>query len=129
MSLKPGDNEDPSSRLGGEGALQAAIDRIDGKIENIEDEIQRVDRQLKVLSDEIGRRDKTTRSELHERIDALKKRVKGREEAKGLITNQREVEETRATQEEDISRPPKFKEWAKENVVGLSGLAIGTQVL
>ena len=29
------------------------------------------------------------------------------------------------TQEEDISRLQRFKEWAKENVVGISGLAIG----
>ena len=34
------------------------------------------------------------------------------------------LEETRHQQEEDISRLQQFKEWAKENLVGLSAFAI-----
>ena len=34
------------------------------------------------------------------------------------------LEETRAAQEKDITRLQKFKKWAKENLVGLSSLAI-----
>ena len=51
--------------------------------------------------------------------------MKGLEEARQLILRQRESEGTRETQEEDISRLQKFKEWAKKNVVGISVLAIG----
>ena len=56
--------------------------------------------------------------EVDERAVALK-------EARDKTLEQREREETRAAQEEDITRLQKFKEWAKKNVVAISGLAIG----
>ena len=61
--LDPSDNTDPSSRLGDEGTLQAAIDTIEGKIEDIKDEILRVDKQLNYTHVEIGKRDEITRSD------------------------------------------------------------------
>ena len=45
-------------------------------------------------------------------------------EVRDIILKQAEREEVREQQEEDISRLQCFKEWAKENFVGLSAIAI-----
>ena len=58
-----------------------------------------------------------TRFELDERVIGLR-------EAKDLTNSQIEKEDIREQQEEDISRLQKFKEWAKENIAGLSALTI-----
>ena len=55
--------------------------------------------------------------EIEERIDGLRK-------ARDLTEEQMQKEEVREQQEEDISRLQKFKKWAKENIVGLSALAV-----
>ena len=65
-----------------------------------------------------GGSDTTERFELEERAIAL-------ENARDRTLQQRELEETRAEQEEDITRLQKFKNWAKENLVGVSALTIG----
>ena len=51
-------------------------------------------------------------------------RIYGLKEARELTTRQKLVKETRFQQEEDISRLQRFKEWAKENLGGISALAI-----
>ena len=53
----------------------------------------------------------------------LEERIIGLREYIGEINNQIEKEEVREQQEEDISRLQRFKEWAKENMVGLSAIA------
>ena len=55
--------------------------------------------------------------ELEERIISLTK-------ARDLTIEQMEKEEVREQQEEEISRLQRFKEWAKENMLRLSALAI-----
>ena len=57
-------------------------------------------------------------------MDEFEQRMNGLEELKNRLTEQRQNEEVRAEQEEDISRLQRFKEWAKENLVGVSALAI-----
>jgi hypothetical protein len=47
-------------------------------------------------------------------------------EARDRTVMQREVEEGRQAQEEDIGRLRKFSKWAKKNMVGLAGFAVST---
>ena len=54
----------------------------------------------------------------------LEERVIGLQKARDLTKEQMEKEEVREQQEEDISRLLHFKKWAKENMVGLSALAV-----
>ena len=54
----------------------------------------------------------------------LQERVTGLETARDVTLEQVQLEETKEQQEKDISRLQKFKEWAKENIAGLSALAI-----
>ena len=59
-----------------------------------------------------------------EEVIELDKRVVALREARDITLKQAEREEVREQQEEDISRLQRFKEWAKENLVGLSAIAI-----
>ena len=63
---------DPNLRLEDNSALQEAINRIDGAIESVNDEIDNIQKQLKLFVGELKTRDSATKSELHNRIDALK---------------------------------------------------------
>ena len=62
----------------------------------------------------------------YDRQNELEERIIGLREARDLTLKQKELEEVREQQEEDISRLQKFKKWAKENIVGLSAIAIST---
>ena len=55
----------------------------------------------------------------------LEERVIGLRKAKDLTLKQTQLEEVREQQEEDITRLQRFKKWAKENMIGLSAIAIG----
>ena len=102
--LNPSDSVDPQSRIGDNGALQIQANHFQ-----------------ETLDRTIEQRDNTEDTEefleLEERIIALR-------EARTSTLRQRQIEEVRAQQEEDVSRLQRFKEWAKENLLGLSAIAI-----
>ena len=102
--LFPEETIDLESRIGDDGALQKQADHISATIGHTEGELDRTV-------------DPDAREALEERINGLKK-------ARELTIRQRRLEEARAAQEQDISRLQKFKKWAKENIAGLSALAI-----
>ena len=56
----------------------------------------------------------------------LEGRVIGSQEARDKTINKIQLEEVREQLEEDIPRLQRFKKWAKENMVGLSALAVST---
>ena len=63
--------------------------------------------------------DTTEQFKLRERISSL-------DEARDTTLEQRQLEEVRELQDEDISRQQKLKhEWLKENLAGASSLCIG----
>ena len=104
--LDPTDTMDLESRTGDDGALQ---------------------KQLEYFQDTINKtmelRDKTDDPEefinLEERIVALR-------EARDRTVMQKELEEGRQAQEEDISRFRKFVKWLGKEKVGLTGVAVST---
>ena len=102
--LFPRDTTDLNSRIGPEGALQKQIDHISETIGYTERECDR--------------------TEHLEAREALEERINGLKEARELVSRQKQLEEIRVAQEQDISRLQRFKEWAKENMVGLSALSI-----
>ena len=107
--LDPTDTMDLESRTGDDGALQ---------------------KQLEYFQDTINKtmelRDETDNPEeflnLEERILALR-------EARDRTVMQKELEEVRQSQEEDISRFRKFVKWLGEEKVGLTGIAVSTASL
>ena len=107
--LDPTDTMDLESRTGDDGALQ---------------------KQLEYFQDTINKtmelRDETDDTEeflnLEERIVALR-------EARDRTVMQKELEEARQAQEEDISRFRKFMKWLGEEKVGLTGIAVSTASL
>jgi hypothetical protein len=104
--LNPTDNMDLESRTGDDGALQ---------------------KQLEYFQDTTNKtmelRDETDDTEeflnLEERIVALR-------EARDRTVMQKELEEGRQAQEEDISRFRKFVKWLGKEKVGLTGVAVST---
>ena len=104
--LNPTDTMDLESRTGDDGALQ---------------------KQLEYFQDTINKtmelRDETDDTEefinLEERIVALR-------EARDRTVMQKELEEGRQAQEEDISRFRKLVKWLGEEKVGLTGIAVST---
>ena len=104
--LNPTDTMDWESRLGENGALQKQIEFFQDSI-NVLMEL----------------RDETDDTEefivLEERIVALR-------EARDRTVMQKELEEGRQAQEEDISRFHNFAKWAKADMVDLAGLTLST---
>jgi hypothetical protein len=104
--LTPTDAMDLESRTGDDGALQ---------------------KQLEYFQDTINKtmelRDETDDTEeflnLEERVVALR-------EARDRTVMQKELEEGRQAQEEDISRFRKFVKWLGKEKVGLTGVAVST---
>ena len=107
--IDPTDTMDLESRTGDDGALQ---------------------KQLEYFQDTINKtmelRDETDDTEeflnLEERIVALR-------EARDRTVMQKELEEARQAQEEDISRFSKFVKWLGKEKVGLTGIAVSTASL
>ena len=86
-------------------------------------------RMLQIQIDHISETIGYTEQELDRRSDpelsqALEERIYGLNEARELTTRQKILEETRYEQEVDITRLQRFKRWAKENLLGISALAI-----
>ena len=104
--LNPTDNMDLESRIGDNGALQK-------QVEYFQDTINKT----------MELRDETDDTEeflnLEERIVALR-------EARDRTVMQKELEEGRQAQEEDISRFRKFVKWLGKEKVGLTGIAVST---
>ncbi|CAB3994961.1 Hypothetical predicted protein [Paramuricea clavata] len=107
--LNPGEGSDPNSRIGPEGALQV-------QVEHFQDTI---DKTMK-LREETD--DPEEFIKLEERIIALR-------EARDRTAMQRELEEGRQAQVEDISRLRKFIDWVGKEKVGLVGIAVSTASL
>ena len=102
--LNPTDTTDLESRLGDDGALKIQLDYIEDAINKtmeLRDETDDTEEFLK----------------LEERIVALR-------EARDRTVMQKELEEGRQAQEEDISRFRKFAKWARKEMVGLTGVAV-----
>jgi hypothetical protein len=102
--LNPSDSVDPQSRIGDNGALQIQADHIQETLNRTFDQRENTDVPEEVI-------------ELEERIIALR-------EARDRTLQQRQKEVVREQQEEDVSRLQRFKAWAKENLLGLSAIAI-----
>ena len=98
--LLPSDTIDASTRIGSKEALQTQADNFSEAIGYTEPELDRT-------------ADPAVREALEERIEGLR-------EARELTLRQKELEETRAEQEKDITRLEKFKKWAKENLYSCS---------
>jgi hypothetical protein len=107
--LDPTDTMDLETRVGNDGALQK-------QVEYFQDTINKT----------MELRDETDDTEeflnLEERIVALR-------EARDRTVMQKELEEGRQAQEEDISRFRKFVKWLGEEKVGLTGIAVSTASL
>ena len=100
----PSESMEAKKRIGPNGMLPIQMDPISKIIGYTEREL-----------------DWTSNPELRR---ALEERIYGLNEARELTSRQKILEETRFEQEEDITRLQGFKEWAKENFLGLSALAI-----
>ena len=105
--LDPTDTMDLESRTGDDGALRKQV------VEYFQDTINKT----------MELRDETDDTEeflnLEERIVALR-------EARDRTVMQKELEEGRQAQEEDISRFCKFVKWLGKEKVGLTGIAVST---
>ena len=102
--LNPENSIDPNSRIGDKGHLQIQADYFQEE-----------------LNETIELRHRT---ENPEKFLELEETAIGLRNTRDRTLKQRQLEEIRAEQENDISRLQKFKEWAKENLVGVSALAI-----
>ena len=107
--LDPTDTMDLESRTGDDGALQKQLEYFQDTINKTME-----------LRDETG--DTEEFINLEERIVALR-------EARDRTVMQKELEEARQAQEEDISRFRKFVKWLGEEKVGLTGVAVSTASL
>jgi hypothetical protein len=107
--LDPTDTMDLESRTGEDGALQKQLEYF-----------------LYTINKTMELRDETDDTEefldLEERIVALR-------EARDRTVMQKELEEARQAQEEDISRFRKFVKWLGEEKLGLTGVAVSTASL
>ena len=104
--LTPGPSTIRSTRIGDDGALQIQVEHLQKTLDETND---------KIGSGSVG--------SLQE--FELRERAAGLEAAIDLTINQREEEEVREIQEEDITRLERFKEWIKDNWLGVSAFAAG----
>ena len=75
--------------------------------------------------DETSSQQESELRDLREREVELRDRTAWLENARDQTINQREREEVREIQEEDLTRLERFKEWMKDNWLGVSALAAG----
>ena len=107
--LDPTDTMDLESRTGDDGALQKQLEYFQDTIDKTMELRDETDDTVEFLN-------------LEERIVALR-------EARDRTVMQKELEEGRQAQEEDISRIRKFVKWLGEEKVGLTGIAVSTASL
>ena len=101
--LDPTDTMDPESRVGDDGALQ---------------------KQVEYFQDTINKT-MELRDETEEFIN-LEERIVSLREARDRTVMQKELEEGRQAQVEDITRFRKFVKWLGKEKVGLTGVAVST---
>jgi ABC-type proline/glycine betaine transport system ATPase subunit len=104
--LDPTDNMDLESRVGNDGALQK-------QIEYFQDTINKT-MELRDETDDI------------EEFINLEERIVALREARDRTVMQKELEEGRQAQVEDISRFRKFVKWLEKEKVGLTGIAVSS---
>ena len=102
--LNPSNSIGPQSRIEDNGVLQIQADSFE-----------------EALNETTEQQDQTENTVESSKLEG---RITGLRNARDRILEQRQLEETRAEQENDISRLQKFKELTKENLVGVSALAI-----
>ena len=107
--INPTDTMDLESRTGDDGALQKQLEYFQDTINETMELRDETDDPEKFLN-------------LEERIVALR-------EARDRTVMQKELEEARQAQEEDISRFSKFVKWLGKEKVGLTGIAVSTASL
>ena len=107
--LDPTDTMDLESRTGDDGALQKQLEYFQDTINKTMELRNGTDNPEEFLNSE-------------ERIVALR-------EARDRTVMQKELEEARQSQEEDISRFSKFVKWLGKEKVGLTGIAVSTASL
>jgi hypothetical protein len=107
--LDPTDTMDLESRVGNDGALQKQVEYFQDTINKTMELRDETDDTVEFLN-------------LEERIVALR-------EARDRTVMQKELEEGRQAQEEDISRFHKLVKWLGEEKVGLTGIAVSTASL
>ena len=107
--LDPTDTMDLESRTGDDGALQKQLEYFQDTIDKTMELRNETDNPEEFLN-------------LEERIVALR-------EARDRTVMQKELEEARQAQEEDISRFRKFVKWLGKEKVGLTGIAVSTASL
>jgi hypothetical protein len=107
--LDPTDTMDLESRTGDDGALQKQLEYFQDTIDKTMELRDETDDPEEFLN-------------LEERIVALR-------EARDMTVMQKELEEARQAQEEDISRFRKFVKWLGKEKVGLTGIAVSTASL
>ena len=101
-SLTPGSNILPETR---DEALRTQANHFGRLLEETEGQLFDKEQDVDTLIN------------LDERVSALKK-------ARDLVLEQRDLEQVRGEQEEDITKFQKVKKWMKENLVGLSAIGI-----
>ena len=101
-SLTPNTDILPETR---DEALRIQADHFDKLLEETEEQLFDNEQDVDTLIN------------LDERVSALKK-------ARDLVLEQRDLEQVRGEQEEDITKFQKVKKWMKENLVGLSAIGI-----
>ena len=101
-SLTPNTDILPETR---DEALRIQADHFDKLLEETEEQLFDNEQDVDTLIN------------LDERVSALKK-------ARDLVLEQRDLEQVRGEQEEDIAKFRKVKKWMKENLVGLSAIGI-----
>ena len=127
MLLNQENTSDQQSRLGDNGTLQIMINNIQETLDETKQEFKELRQEFDEKYRSSSLSNDITNGEvqiLRDKMDEFEQRMNGLEELKNRLTEQRQNEEVRAEQEEDISRLQRFKEWAKENLVGVSALAI-----
>ncbi|CAB4024640.1 Hypothetical predicted protein [Paramuricea clavata] len=107
--IKPKESVLWSSRIGENGALQKQVDHFN-----------------ETIYETIEMRDQADDIEEYRRLDS---RVEALRKARDKTAFQRELEEVRFKQVEDISRFKRFKDWLGENKVSLTGIAVSTAAL
>ena len=96
-------------RTGDNGSLQIQADHFQEAIDQTQQRVVEIEdnNSVEVNDERIG----------------LQERIEGLTRARDETIAQRNLEEVRELQEEDISRLERFKEWIKENWLGASALA------
>ena len=113
MLLNQDNTSDQQSRLGDNGTLQTMINNIHETLDETKQEFEALRQEFDEKYRSASLSNDITNGEvkvLRDKIDEFRKRINALEEFKNRLTKQRQNEEVRAEQEDDISRLQRFKE-------------------